>query len=63
MMSGGVGNPEYDDCIYIIHKALDAGINFIDMGDAYSWGEPEEIVGKVIKWSNYTTCWRGGNSL
>ena len=31
MMLGAVGgNPDHEDSIRIIHKALDAGINFID---------------------------------
>jgi aryl-alcohol dehydrogenase-like predicted oxidoreductase len=49
MMFGAVGNPDHDDAIRIIHKALDAGINFIDTADAYSRGESEEIVGKALK--------------
>ena len=49
MMFGAVGNPDHDDSIRIIHKALDAGINFIDTADAYSHGESEEIVGKALK--------------
>jgi len=49
MMFGAVGNPDHDDSIRIIHKALDAGINFIDTADAYSNGESEEIVGKALK--------------
>jgi aryl-alcohol dehydrogenase-like predicted oxidoreductase len=49
MMFGTVGNPDHDDSIRIIHKALDAGINFIDTADAYSHGESEEIVGKALK--------------
>jgi len=49
MMFGKIGNPDHDDCIRIIHKALDAGINFIDTADAYSRGESEEIVGKALK--------------
>lgn len=48
MMFGRVGNPDHADSIRIIHKALDAGINFIDTADAYSHGESEEIVGKAI---------------
>ena len=48
MMFGGWGNPEHDDSIRIIHRALDAGINFIDTADVYSAGESEEIVGKAI---------------
>src|ERR1700761_3774903 len=49
MMFGAIGNPDHDESIRIIHKALDAGINFIDTADAYSRGESEEIVGKALK--------------
>jgi aryl-alcohol dehydrogenase-like predicted oxidoreductase len=49
MMFGGIGNPDHDDSIRIIHKALDFGINFIDTADRYSAGESEEIVGKALK--------------
>ena len=49
MMLGGMGNPDHEDSIRIIHKALDAGINFIDTADRYSAGESEEIVGKALK--------------
>src|ERR1700756_5478687 len=49
MMFGGLGNPDHDDCIRIIHKALDSGINFIDPANRYSRGESEEIVGKALK--------------
>ncbi len=49
MMFGALGNPDHDDCIRIITKALDAGINFVDTADRYSAGESEEIVGKAIK--------------
>src|ERR1700733_10235645 len=49
MMFGRIGNPDHDDSIQIIHRALDAGINFIDTADAYSGGESEEIVGQALK--------------
>ncbi|MFF5566126.1 aldo/keto reductase [Streptomyces sp. NPDC012623] len=49
MMFGAMGNPDHDDSVRIIHKALDAGVNFIDTADVYSRGESEEIVGKAIK--------------
>jgi aryl-alcohol dehydrogenase-like predicted oxidoreductase len=49
MMFGAVGNPDHDDSIRIIHKALDAGINVIDTAPIYSNGESEEIVGKALK--------------
>jgi aryl-alcohol dehydrogenase-like predicted oxidoreductase len=49
MMFGAGGNPDHDDAVRIIHKALDAGINFVDTADRYSDGESEEIVGKALK--------------
>jgi aryl-alcohol dehydrogenase-like predicted oxidoreductase len=49
MMFGAIGNPDHDDSTRIIHKALDAGINFIDTADMYSRGESEEIVGEALK--------------
>ncbi|MFI9272182.1 aldo/keto reductase [Kitasatospora sp. NPDC052896] len=49
MMFGAIGNPDHDDSTRVIHKALDAGINFVDTADAYSRGESEEIVGKALK--------------
>jgi aryl-alcohol dehydrogenase-like predicted oxidoreductase len=48
MMFGAMGNPDHDDSIRIIRRALDAGINFIDTADVYSQGESEEIVGKAL---------------
>jgi aryl-alcohol dehydrogenase-like predicted oxidoreductase len=49
MVFGPFGNPDHDDAIRIIHRALDAGINFVDTADRYSQGESEEIVGKALK--------------
>ena len=48
MMFGAFGNTDHQECGEIIHRALDAGINFIDTADTYSNGESEEIVGKAI---------------
>jgi aryl-alcohol dehydrogenase-like predicted oxidoreductase len=48
MMFGPAGNPDHDDAIEIVHRALDAGINFVDTADAYSAGESELIVGKAL---------------
>jgi aryl-alcohol dehydrogenase-like predicted oxidoreductase len=48
MMFGEWGNPDHDESIRIIHRALDAGINFIDTADVYSRGESEQIVGKAL---------------
>src|SRR3954453_12776000 len=49
MMFGDWGNKDHDESIRIIHRALDAGINFIDTADVCSRGESEEIVGKALK--------------
>jgi aryl-alcohol dehydrogenase-like predicted oxidoreductase len=50
MMFGPFGNPDPDDCVKIIHRALDAGINFIDTADVYGGdGETERIVGKALR--------------
>jgi len=49
MMFGAIGNRDQDDCVRIIHRAIDAGINFIDTADGYSSGESERIVGRAIK--------------
>jgi aryl-alcohol dehydrogenase-like predicted oxidoreductase len=48
MMFGAWGNPDHDDSVRIIHRALDAGINFIDTADVYSGGESEDIVAKAL---------------
>jgi aryl-alcohol dehydrogenase-like predicted oxidoreductase len=48
MMFGAWGTPDHDESIRIIHAALDAGINFVDTADVYSFGESEEIVGKAL---------------
>ncbi|MFC0111781.1 aldo/keto reductase [Kibdelosporangium aridum] len=49
MMFGAMGNTDHDESIRIIHKALDAGINFVDTADVYSAGESEVIVGQALK--------------
>lgn len=49
MMFGKLGNPDHDECVRMIHKTLDFGVNFVDTADAYGRGESEEIVGKAIK--------------
>jgi aryl-alcohol dehydrogenase-like predicted oxidoreductase len=48
MMFGGWGNKDHDESIRIIHRALDAGINFIDTADVYAQGESEQILGKAL---------------
>ncbi len=48
MMLGSWGNRDQEDCVRIVHAALDAGVNFVDTADVYSVGESEEIVGKAL---------------
>src|SRR3954447_21173992 len=48
MMFGEWGTKDHDESTKIIHRALDAGINFVDTADVYSQGESEVIVGKAL---------------
>jgi aryl-alcohol dehydrogenase-like predicted oxidoreductase len=49
MMFGAWGNTDHPECLRIIQRALDEGINFIDTADVYSAGESEEIVGEFLE--------------
>lgn len=49
MMFGKGGNPDHDECIRMIHKSLDFGINYVDTADAYNRGESEQILGKALE--------------
>jgi aryl-alcohol dehydrogenase-like predicted oxidoreductase len=49
MMLGAMGNSDHAESIAMIHRALEAGINFVDTADVYSLGESELIVGKAMK--------------
>ena len=49
MMMGIGGNTDHDECVAMIDKSLDAGINFVDTADVYSNGESEEILAKALK--------------
>src|SRR4051794_38408587 len=48
MMFGAWGNRDHDEPIRIIHRALDAGGNFIDPAAVYRAGESDEIVAKAV---------------
>jgi len=43
---GGLNQNEVNS---IIGKALDAGVNFIDTADVYSFGQSEQLVGQALK--------------
>ncbi len=48
MMLGSWGNGDADECVRIVHRALDAGINFVDTSNNYGEGTSEEIVGRAL---------------
>ncbi|WP_193044849.1 aldo/keto reductase [Mycolicibacterium baixiangningiae] len=52
MLGASIGNPDHDDSVRIVYRALDAGINFVDTADAYSLpphGGSEVVVGKALR--------------
>lgn len=49
MMFGAWGEPDHDECVRIVHRALDGGVNIVDTADIYARGESEEIVGKALR--------------
>jgi aryl-alcohol dehydrogenase-like predicted oxidoreductase len=48
MMLGWWGEASEDESAKLVHRALDAGINFIDTADVYSSGQSEEFVGSIL---------------
>jgi aryl-alcohol dehydrogenase-like predicted oxidoreductase len=48
MMFGAWGETTQQEASQIVHRALDAGINFIDTADVYSRGQSEEMVGEAL---------------
>ena len=45
---GHWGNPDHDECVEIIRRAIDHGVTTLDTAASYADGEAEEIVGKAI---------------
>jgi len=48
MMFGAMGNQDREECVRIVHRALDAGITSINAADGYSAGQSEEILGEAL---------------
>ena len=48
MMFGPWGNDDRDECVAMVHRALDGGVNFIDTADVYGQGQSERIVGEAL---------------
>ena len=42
---GALGQPEADQ---LVHRSLDAGVNFFDTANVYSLGDSEQILGKAL---------------
>ena len=49
MMFGSIGEADPKECERMLHRALDAGINFVDTADVYSNGQSEEILGRALQ--------------
>jgi aryl-alcohol dehydrogenase-like predicted oxidoreductase len=49
MMFGAWGATTAEDCTVMVHRALDAGINFFDTADIYAYGESEQILGRALR--------------
>ncbi len=49
MMFGPTANDDVDECVGMIRRSIDAGINTIDTSDAYSRGASEDIVGQALE--------------
>ena len=48
-MSEFYGKGDDEESIRVIHRALEAGVNFLDTSDMYGVGHNETLVGKAIK--------------
>lgn len=48
-MFGYFGNSDETECTRMVHRAIDAGINYFDTSDVYSHGESESILGKALQ--------------
>jgi aryl-alcohol dehydrogenase-like predicted oxidoreductase len=42
------GEPDPDECIATVHRAIELGVTFIDTADAYGNGKNEELVGRAL---------------
>jgi aryl-alcohol dehydrogenase-like predicted oxidoreductase len=58
MLGASIGNPDHDDSIRMIHKALDAGIKLIGTADAYPRGSPRSSSEKRSRGVGTTSSWR-----
>jgi len=48
MMLGAMGNQDREECVRIVHRALEQGVTSINTADGYSAGQSEEIIGEAL---------------
>src|SRR5207253_2444122 len=48
-MSGTYGAFDEAECLAVIHRALDLGVNLLDSSDMYGWGQNEALLGRALK--------------
>ena len=48
-MSNVYGKGDEAECIAVVHRALDLGVNFLDSSDMYGWGQNEELLGRALR--------------
>jgi aryl-alcohol dehydrogenase-like predicted oxidoreductase len=48
-MFGFFGNSDESECRRMVDRSIDAGVNYFDTSDVYSYGESETILGKALK--------------
>ncbi|OIJ15950.1 oxidoreductase [Anaerobacillus arseniciselenatis] len=56
-------DPNHIESEYIIHKAIDSGINYFDTADLYQFGKNEQLLGKALKGkrADVIIATKGGN--
>ncbi|HET9924660.1 MAG TPA: aldo/keto reductase [Methylomirabilota bacterium] len=48
-MSNVYGKGDEAECVAVVHRALDLGVNFFDSSDMYGWGQNEELLGRALR--------------
>jgi aryl-alcohol dehydrogenase-like predicted oxidoreductase len=48
-LSGTYGTSDDDAAIGFLHRAIEAGVDFLDSSNAYGFGQNEEVLGRALK--------------
>ena len=43
------GDPDPEECVATVHRAIDRGVDFLDTSDIYGQGKNEELLGRAIR--------------